>query len=226
MSTAKTETIAEAKRYSDELRKRLPPSLEIASISTTAKIPFKAVSWSIAVLYRASELADCAYELHNANRYVSSSIIGRALMETAGMMYWMHRRIDNAVRTQQLGDIDDFLMRGTLGYKETNGFPSALSALSAVNHIDKQFKGFRGVYDILSEFTHPNWSGTLGAYSKPIKEKMRVEYGPAIKGLSWDFIPSSMCMSLMVIETYYDKLQGLFPQFIQLCEEDLKQTMT
>ena len=164
-----SKTLEDAKRYCDAIRDRLTSNLRIASISKTAKIPFKAASWNISILHRASDLADCAYELYCKEKYVPSAIIARALMETAGIMFWMHRRIDSSIQNQQIGDIDDFFMRGIMGYKNSNEFPNALNAVSAVDKIEKHYKGFREVYDILCEFTHPNWSGTSGAYSKILK---------------------------------------------------------
>jgi len=219
-----SKTLEDAKIYCDTIRERLPTNLMIAAISKTAKIPFKAASWNISTLHRASDLADCAYELYCEEKYVPSAIIARALMETTGIMFWMHRRIYSSVQDQNIGDIDEFFMRGIMGYKDSNEFPNALNALSAIDKIEKHYKGFRGVYDILCEFTHPNWSGTTEAYSKIYRDEMRVEYGSSIRKMKWDFIPSSMCMSLMIVEAYFEKIQELIPKFTQLCEENLNIT--
>jgi hypothetical protein len=142
-------------------------------------------------------------------------------METVGMIFWMHRRVNGVVETQSLGDIDEYLMRGSLGHRETEGLPAALNALSAIDRVDKQFEGFRNTYDLLSEFAHPNWSGTFGTYGKNIREEMRVEYGPYIRELSWAFIPASLCMSLLVLNFSYENLQKLLPPFTSLCEKEL-----
>lgn len=221
MTQTETKSIQEAKALKKEIEALLPSGFKISSISTTAKIPFKAYSWCGAILHRAFELATSSIELYDSGNFITSSIISRALMETVGMLFWMHCRISGVVKEQNLGDIDEYLMRGSLGHKETEGMPAALNALSAIDRVEKQFEGFRNIYDILSEFAHPNWSGTFGTYGKNISEEMRVEYGPYIRELSWAFIPASLCMSLVVLQYSYEELQKILPEFTSLCEKEL-----
>ena len=48
--------------------------------------------------------------------------------------------------------------------------------------MEKDFKGFREQYDMLSEYAHPNWSGTAFMYSKPDRANLSTDYGTNIRG--------------------------------------------
>ena len=51
------------------------------------------------------------------------------------------------------------------------------NVLTAVNRLDKEFGGLRQMYDNLCEFTHPNWSGVMGSYSKIDKQEYTLYLG-------------------------------------------------
>lgn len=221
MSNNELDLVAEAERRADDLKSSLVPKFELASLSHVSKIPFKAISWGIALTYRASELADTSIDLYHSQRFVSASMATRSLMETAAMLYWLHHRLKTVVDSGELGDIDEFLMRGSLGHRNRNDLPEALNALTGIDRVAKQYEGFRDMYDDLSEFAHPNWSGTIGAFGVEDQESMRVEFDNNPRGLPWDFIFRPLIISLMVTRRKTEEVKALVPRFIKICDEDL-----
>ena len=57
-------------------------------------------------------------------------------------------------------------MKTTMGSRDKSTPHEPYNILTAVDKVDKEFDGLRQMYDCLSEFAHPNWSGTLGTYGR------------------------------------------------------------
>lgn len=227
MAKEKPRAIEVAKKLSVDLKKRLPSGFNIASISLEAKTPVKVMSWKGAILHRSSELANSTCNLYDAERYVSASLIARALMETSAMLFWLLHRIEKVFGKNNIVDIDDFVMRGLMGMREKNrvtaDLPNALSALSAVDCVAKEDENFREMYNCLSEFAHPNWPGTFGAYGRNNKKKMYVEYGSNIRRFSSTLIPTSVVISLLLLQKTNCRIEDIFSKFTKLCEKKIKE---
>lgn len=218
--------LKEAREITEDIKSSLPTGFEMAAVSTRAKIPWKALSWREAIIHRVAELASNSLDLYEDHKFVSSCILIRSLMETTGMIFWLHKRIRKVVNDKQLGDIDNFLMRGFLGAKEDDPKWGALNALSAVDHLNKEVPGFRDMYNGLSEFVHPNWSGTFGSFGRDDQLNFRVEFGSYINDLRWTFALSPLVRSLIHFRKNYNELAEIFPEFIRICEENLNQAST
>ena len=226
MSEEEIDVFQEAKQMSDELRESLPSGFDISDVSPTAKIPFKASSWEGALLHRASVLADNACEAYESDEFVPSCILARSLMETAGMIFWLDHRVAAVIESGELKDINTFLMRGSVGQREgldgEGDKFEALSALTGIDHTVEEYDGFREMYDGLSEFAHPNWSGTMGAYGYNDKENMSVKFGRDIRDTPWHFIPAPIAVSLLVVREKRRAFNDNFRDFVRICEDDLQ----
>ncbi|MCX7100516.1 MAG: hypothetical protein NTX38_03230, partial [Methylobacter sp.] len=53
----------------------------------------------------------------------------------------------------------------------------SMNVLTAINHLDKQFPGFRTEYDRLSEYVHPGLAGGYGMYVRREGEGLRSYFG-------------------------------------------------
>jgi len=142
-------------------------------------------------------------------------------METTAMLYWLCKKIDEVVTSNELGEIDTFLMRAMFGGREVPEPMKAFSVLDAIDEMTKQFASYRQLYERLSEVAHPNWRGVHGAYAQTDVRKHIERLGPefsqlhAITGL----VP--LLASLEASKFYYDRLSGLLPSFIEICEADI-----
>lgn len=210
--------IDSAKALISEFKKILPARVDPISITLKSKIPYKAVSLRELLLHRITEIGESAIELYEKKKIISAFIITRAVMETAALFYWMHKRLKRVVDNNNIEDIDDFLMKLLFGWKGNKDLKEPYNILKAVDQIDKKVPHFRRAYDILSEFTHPNYCGVHGAYGKVDKKNIWLDLGsekkdiPIISGLS------PLVGSLELFTYYYNEMTDLLPKFQAVCD--------
>ena len=208
-----------AKELVAELQGRLPTRVDLASTSLKSKVPMKAVALREALMYRLTELAEGACQLYEAGKFVPSIVLIRSACETAAMLFSLHKRIKDALSQDQVDDdFDAFLMRATFGAKDGQGPLEAYQILKAIDHVDRELKDFRKMYDMLSEFTHPNWSGTTGPYSKFNEEKVWIDFGRNILPIPYLTILLPLVGSLEMFIRFYSKITELMPALILKCE--------
>ncbi len=59
--------------------------------------------------------------------------------------------------------------RLSIGWKGDDEFPDMINVLTCIDQVAKRLDpDFRALYDSLSETSHPNYQGVLGAYSSQI----------------------------------------------------------
>jgi len=107
------ESVERCRLLSDGLPKRVDP----ASISYTAKIPFKAMDYREALIWRTEELARTACEMFVRDELASAVTLTRACMETVAAMWYLKEKIQHVIDTKEVGDINDVLMRLLMGSK-------------------------------------------------------------------------------------------------------------
>lgn len=201
----------------------LPKRVDPISISYTAKIPWKAMDYREALIWRTEELARTAYEMFTRDELASAVTLTRACMETVAAMWYLQEKIQHVIDTKKVGDINDVLMRLLMGSKNDITDLEAVSVLTFVEKINKDIDGFERSYKSLCEYAHPNWSGTSFLYSKPNSEKKWIDYGKNIRGKESVAVIGLMNLntSLMIFEHSYNEVGNLMPDFVKICEEDL-----
>ena len=216
-----TKAFREAKEISAEIKLNLPKVYDIASISTTSKLPFKALSIREVIIHRVSELSESACYLFEAKKHVSAFIIIRSLMETVAILYWLNDRIKKVNKTKHIGNIDHFFMRLFFGCRDDEKLPDPYNVLKAIDKINENFNGFRKMYDDLSEFAHPNWAGLAGSYSELDKKNFKVSFGSRTEDIPLSFGLAPLTASLHIFKHYYNESGDLMPEFITICESEL-----
>lgn len=210
--------IDRAKALISEFKKNLPARVDPISLTLKSKIPYKAVSLRELLFHRITELGESAIELYEKKRIISAFIITRAVMETTALFYWMHKEFKIVVDNDSIEGIDDFLMKLLFGWKDNKDLKEPYNILKAVDQINKKVPYFRRAYDMLSEFTHPNYCGVHGAYGKIDKKNIWMDLGsenkdvPIISGLS------PLVGSLELFTYYYDEMTDLLPKFQTVCD--------
>jgi len=61
-----------------------------------------------------------------------------------------------------------------------------MNVLTAIDHLEKQFPGFRSEYERLCEYAHPGLAGGYGMYVRTEGEKLRSYFGQNPLGLEMD----------------------------------------
>lgn len=205
----------------------LPSRVDPASISHKAKIPFSVLTYREALLHRVTELADSAIELFCVpSKAISAIILTRAVHETIALLYVLHFKITKVLSYKELGDFHEYLMTNTFGYR-TDGkddLPTMPNILGAIDKVDKVLEGsFRKAYESLSEYCHPNCAGVHSAYVKIDKENIWADIGSTHTRESVDPIVGTLLSSLEMFENYYNEISSMMIDFIEICENDLKQ---
>lgn len=208
------------------LRLALVDEVDPASISRTAKIPFKILLAREALLYRAVDLGEASCLCFQANNIVSGACLSRALQETVAVLFYVNRKSKKAILDNDLGHLDEYTMKVLMGSKDDDTKPDPVNILTMINHVDKEVPKFRAIYDKLSEVAHPNWHGTLGIFSSNDYEKLTTSLGTNVRleNITRGQGISALLAGVEVLVFVYDEFAEFLPELIEICEKDIEQT--
>ncbi len=214
-----------------ELTKDLPKKIPYdPKLSIKKRLPLTAQYIKGGLKYRTVNLAKTAMKLfEEEDGLLSAIIITRSMVETVSLLFCLHERLGKVVETEQVGDIEKFINQMGLGGRfeplEIDGEEiEALNVLSAIDKLDKIFKGVRKEYDFLSEYAHPNCHGTLMFFSQLKEEENCIE-------LSFDALSQkiekphehmlrtlSLCIVMFIF--FERKINKLMPEFNEICNKE------
>jgi hypothetical protein len=150
-----------------------PPSKNIAYKPT-----FEADYFREAAFYRFIELIESSYSLYKSDLLVGSVVTARAAQETVAVIWFINSKLEHLSKTKDLSHFTETMHRLILGWSNDEEFPEKINVLKCIDSVDKSLEGkFRRHYDTLSEYAHPNFSGTFGAYGQPNYETLEVSLG-------------------------------------------------
>lgn len=163
---------AEASEAIADIGGHLKAKIDGPSMSPSSKVPFKVALFRETLAFRIVELGRAGiYHLSREQELVAGILMARAAVETAASCWHLKEQVSKALSVQsldRLGQETNRLLLGTRvdveALKEAN-IKAAVNVLTLVDAVNVEFPGLRYNYDQLSEFCHPNWSGTTGAYS-------------------------------------------------------------
>lgn len=162
--------MSKARALADELRESLPKEVRAAACTLKSKLVYKALSLRELLIHRVSDLTDACIVLFEQQRFVPAFIVARAIVETVAIQIRFHQVSLQFLNDWDEAPFDQFLMKGVLGNRLGLTSPSgidigATNIQTIIGHIGKIAPAFKSSYEELCEFTHPNWSGMMGAYS-------------------------------------------------------------
>ena len=206
------ERLSMAIQMAADLAVSLPKELYAGSFTLNSKLPYKACSFREVLIHRVSDLADVAVELFASERLVPAFVMTRAVVETTAMMYWLHEKASEFLQKKDENAFDEFLMKGMLGSKDGTTTQVSYNVLTAIDRLNKEFGGIRGMYDKLCEFTHPNWSGVMGSYSVADPEKFILHLGKHHRKppLAFGLGPLIACLSIFT--DYYNSSASILEE--------------
>ena len=210
----------------DEIRGRLEliesalPNRVDAMVSPDSKLPSKALLYRAALIWRMAELSRGAYDKFNQDKLAAAILLTRAAVETSAGLWYLCAKLDAALKSRAVGDIDEYLMRLSMGSRTDATLPQAVSVITFVDRVEKDVEGFRHQYDLLSEFAHPNWAGTALLYSKPDPPNLWTDFGANIRGNEGPkkIGVINLSVALMFFERSYNRVADLMSPFIELCK--------
>ena len=196
-------------------------SLDGFAVSSKSKLPFRALLYREALLWRSVQLGKSAFESFEKDELASAILLTRATVETCAALWYLRARLETTVQSKTVGKIDEDLMILLMGRKaDADILPSPVNVLNFVDRVERDIPGFRHQYDHLSEFAHPNWAGTTFLFSKidhstgtaALGENIRDTESTRRIGLA------NLSVALAMFEVSYNHITDLMPDFVQLCE--------
>ena len=214
--------VDEIEGYLGSFEKHLPRQLDPVALSR-AKLPFSPVAYRETLSWRVTELGRAAMDGFNQRRLAAALLLTRGAVETSAALWYLSEKIANAVKTGELADLRNLLMRlshGTRNWEET---PGAVNVLTFVDTVDRKVEGFRRQYDCLSEVAHPNYSGTTGLFSRNDPDNFMVYFGSDVRNTEATRRIGlvNLSVALMLFEHTYNSLSEVMPGFVALCEKSL-----
>jgi hypothetical protein len=204
----------------------LPVLVDPASISLRAKIPFKALCFREGLIWRTEELARSACDAFEREDDVAGITLARGVTECAAACWYLHRliekHIDRTIAQVELNEKIEALLLGSK--RDDDVLPNAVNVLTFIKHVDKTIPGFLRSYENMSEYAHPNWSGTALTYSQNDHEKILTRLGRRKRknpDMHSKLGLKALNGALATFEYAYNKISYRMPAFIARCEADL-----
>ena len=203
------------------LSAHLPTEVDALATSTKYKTAMKVHLLRESLIWREEELARSALTLLDSEDYVAAALVTRAVMETTAATVYLHGLVDRALK-QGMDDALDAKLAGFLtGSKVWHDLPGAINVLTMIDKVDKVIPGYRGHYEFLSEYAHPNWSGTHGAYGIIDHEAAIVSFvkGGRSAERHRRTVLGMLAGSVGLFTGYYNFLGDLIAPFAELAEQ-------
>jgi hypothetical protein len=224
MSEKLSSLLEEARERLALVRKNLPTTVEVAAVSTTAKMPFKALTCREGLIWRTEELGRTAYECFERGDIVAGILLTRGVTETVSALWYLKELIARQLANGLEPDLDEKLMQLLMGHRTETDMPAAINVQTFVDRASKSFPHLRESYDSMSEYAHPNWAGSGFAFSKIERTEFVVHYGRNLKASQEHICFGANCLvaALTTLEVAYNGISDLMPNFIEVCEADLR----
>ncbi len=148
------------------------------------------------IFLRIKELAESIFDNCLKDRFVSSVILLRALMETEAFFVRFLSKLEQAIKNKKFNEIQEFLtnaLRGTRSKvakvaKEKFDRPTSTNILTAIDNMNAKIPFYRDQYDFLSEFSHPNSAGLNKKYCRLDRETGTALFGDHREKVDINFI--------------------------------------
>jgi hypothetical protein len=190
-----------------------------ATDPTISKVAYKYLCYRESLLWRSEEIAKSARGALLENRLVSATILVRSLLECAACFHYISEKINTAIQQQSTADLDQTAMKLLMGSRWKDWEHQSINVQTMIDILERKFPGAHDLYYGLSEISHPNWSGTFGAYSSIDHETGKVDFMAYRSDGEPLFERCLLALStaLMIISKSYNDCSDQFIVFNELC---------
>jgi len=203
-------------RFNESLVVRVDPG----GLTLKSKIPFKVLSLKELLFHRITMLSQVALDLYLQNKRVPSFILMRSVIETCALCFALRKKTTNFLNdTINIDVFNSFIDKGLSGGRDEKANHQAVNALTCIDHIDREYDGFRKMYDVLCEYAHPNYLGTLDSFGKVDEKNIWLDLGYELKMPPAEFGLAPFFMSLLIFEEQYNLIAGMVEDLNELFEK-------
>ena len=212
------------------LESNLPRQVDGFALSQKSKLPWKVLLYRESLIWRIVELGRTAFESLVGDRLVSGIVVTRAAVEASAALWYLCAKVEAVVDSKMVGDVDDYLMKlamgSATGWPETDSstdgltMPRPVKISAFLKQAEKDIEGFSHQYGVLSEYTHPNWAGTVLIYSNTNKETAITDFCKNIRKAdnAKAIGVVNLSVALKMFHDRYKRISDLLPAFIRVCE--------
>lgn len=183
--------------------------------------------WRQVNLRRTTDLAEGAVRFFDEGRLVPACTLTRSVFETIGIQYYLYKKLVFHTVESNPEAIHKLLLSAVFGRRDKEGWPEkSIQILTAMDHLDKRFPGFRAEYDRLCEYAHPNLSGGYGTYVRTEGDKLESHFGSNPQDLRMEpWGQGALRAALSVADAVDRSLCEFHPQFVSMAEAHVPNTL-
>ncbi|MBQ4840154.1 hypothetical protein [Pseudoalteromonas luteoviolacea] len=173
-----------------------------------------------AILFRFVELSESAYHLYKSNLLVAAIVSVRAAQETIAVVWYVQTKLKSFTNNKDRSKFEKIVERLIFGWSNDEEFPEKINVLTCIDSVDKELGGaFRKHYNMLSEFSHPNYSGTFGAYAQPNHQTKEVVFGsyPRSKEVLERRIETTLIQCISMLHALQSEYESLYSTALDVC---------
>lgn len=187
------------------------------------KPTFHADVYRESAMYRFIELMESAYSLYKSNLLVGGIVVVRAAQETLAVIWYVNTKLKYLSETKDVKHFSERVRSLTVGWsKEDDDLPKMLNVMTCIKSVDKEMEGkFSRHYDMLSEYSHPNYSGTYGSYANSNHETLEVnfdQYQKSEKALS-NCLEDSIILFVSYLDVVQETYEKVINEALDVCRE-------
>lgn len=171
--------------------------------------------WRQVSLRRIVDLAGSADAFFHEERLIPANTLTRSTVETVAIQFAVWKQLDSLTDALNADAIHKLLMSVVFGRRDKGkDWPNkSMQVLTAIDHLEKQFPGFRTEYDRLSEYAHPGLAGGYGMYVRTEGQKFKTYFGQNPNGLEMDpWGRAELHAALMVAVNFNEFLSLIRPR--------------
>lgn len=171
--------------------------------------------WRQVSLRRTVDLAESAETFFRQGRLLPGCTLTRSAVETVAVQYSVWKKLGALTDATDARGVHSLLKSVVFGRRDKgDDWPTkSMNVLTAIDHLDKQFSGFRSEYDRMSEYVHPGLAGSYGLYVRTEGDRLRSYFGQ--NPLCLEMAPwgrSELERALLVAVTFNGLLDEIRPR--------------
>ena len=215
-----TKNLAELQDSLNDWPNRRVSRIEPVEWHCVFKLPFEVEYLRESLIYRLFELIDAGLKLLKNQNLLGSVICSRSAQETIAALSYIDELIDHSLRQQEVTHLREMSHRLMFGAHNSDPGVEKINILTLIKKIDRRLPGFEKHYFALSEYAHPNWSGTMGLFAQTGGQEVRVDFGRYIRGSSAISIHIEVALlnTMSIFELVEEEYPPLAKALIELCD--------
>ena len=207
--------LEEASARLTQMAASLPDTISAGALGVLDKAPFIALTVRESLIWRTEEVGRGARDMLARGDVASAILLTRAVVESAALV-WRLRDLIHGRATHSASALHELLLQMLHGSKVEPSWPTPVSILTHIKHLDRHVPGVAAGYDELSEYAHPNWSGVAGLFSQIDRIAFTTRFGRNLREANPGRKTAALILiaSLGLFEHAYNEISDLMPVWL------------